>query len=167
MKFSIFVFLAVFSAELYAESVWFEIYELATGKLVAKGERHYSHDDIVVKTYSANGISVTEKYLELEHGYRVGARLVDQRELTGFGLLAKKTDADFSWEWYSRKSGQIYTKLHGGNLARIRSSGLPLFEKLEAVEFLSDTKLNFRLGGPNNEESHEVVVKKGSVLRFD
>lgn len=90
--------LAVFSAELRAESIVYEIYELATGKLVAKGERHYSHDDIVIKKYNANGMSVTEKHLELEHGYRIGARLVEQQELTGFGLLAKKTDADFSWE---------------------------------------------------------------------
>ena len=159
--------LAAFSAELRAESIVYEIYELATGKLVAKGERHYSHDDIVIKKYNANGMSVTEKHLELEHGYRIGARLVEQQELTGFGLLAKKTDADFSWEWYDRKSGQIYTKLHGGNLARVRSSGLPILEKLEEVEFLSDTKLNFRLGGPKGEESHEIVIKKGSVLKFD
>ncbi len=80
--------------------------------------------------------------------------------LNGFGLLAKLTDRDFSWEWYDIVSPGIYKKRQGckGKVS-VRTSGLPLQEIPLEIQFLDDARLSFALGGAGNPETHDIVFK--------
>ncbi len=155
------------SLSAHAEEIKYEIYEISTGKLLASGVRRYSSKDVISFPYEVRGEPVVEKYVELGRGYKVGARIFREPRLTGFGLVAQLTRKDFSWEWYNKKEGSLFQKLQGQTYVTVRTSGLPVVEILEEVKFLDDTKLSFCLGGPGNDESHDIIIKKGSVLRFD
>ena len=168
MKIVLSVFLALFSSVCTAEKIEYEIYEIATGELIGSGIKVYTKNDVILKPYFSNGRQVAEKHIELEQGYKIGARIFPKHRLTGFGLVAEKTSDDFSWEWYNQTEGRTFKKLQGTKgLVVIRVSGLPVIEVLEQVEFLDDATLSFSLGGAGKSESHEIVVKQGSILRFD
>jgi len=168
MKFVIPIILLLFSSSVFAEKIEYQIYEIASGKLTGSGVKEYSNKDIILNPYENRGVKVTEKFIELEQGFKVGARIFDEKKLTGFGLVAQLEEGDFSWEWYNYKEGRVFKKLQGKRgLVKIRVSGLPLVEVLEEVRFLDDAKLSFHHGGPGNKESHDIIIKKGSVIRFD
>ena len=154
----------------FSESIEYEIYDKASGKLVGKGVKEYTKEDIIFNPYESSDRKVIEKFIELEQGYKVGARIFfDENPLTGFGLVAQLTDKDFSWEWYNLESPpNTFRKLQGDKgFVVVRVSGLPMQAILEEVEFLDDATLRFALGGAGNEESHDIVIKKGSVFKFD
>jgi hypothetical protein len=115
--------------------------------------------------YTADGRQIVEKFVELEQGYKVGARIFYEKELTGFGLLAQKSDDDFSWNWYSREFGNRFRKLRGGTLVEVKVTGRPIFEELTEVSFVEDTRLGFKVGRAE-DHTHTILVKAGSVLRF-
>lgn len=167
MKFITAVILLLFSFSAYAEEIEYEIYEIDTGKLVGSGIKDYSSNDIILNPYKSRGQQVVEKFIELEQGYKVGVRIFQEPRLTGFGLVAQLTEVDFSWEWYNQIDGPLFQKLQGKTYVEVKTSGLPLLEILEEVKFIDDTKLSFSLGGPGKDESHDIVIKKGSVLKFN
>jgi pimeloyl-ACP methyl ester carboxylesterase len=150
-----------------AEAITYEIYEISNigRRLIAQGTRQYSVADIKVHPYERNGRKIAEKFLELEQGYRVGARIFSETELTGFGLLARRSDRDFSWEWYRKESGTRFRKLQGGTAVEVSVWGQPFTEELAAVRFLDDTSLGF-IAGQGRDDTHKIVIKAGSVLRF-
>lgn len=157
----------LFCNSVYAAEIGYEIIEKSSATIIAKGIREYGKEDLLLSPYVTQGRHVVEKFIELEKGFKVGARIFQEHRLAGFGLVAQLTDEDFSWEWYNHKEGNLFVKLQGGTLAKVKSSGLPVIEILEEVEFLEDTKLCFQLGGPGRDESHDIVIKKGSVLKFN
>ena len=160
--------LSIIGLTVYAEEIKYEIYEAGSGELIASGVKTYSKNDVIHKPYTKNGRSIVEKFIELEGGYKVGSRIFPENQLTGFGLVAEKTSSDFSWEWFNQVEGRTFKKLQGEKgLVEIRISYLPGIEVLEEVKFLDDAYLSFRLGGAEYPESHNILVKKGSVLRFD
>lgn len=153
-----------------AEAIEYEIYELSKGgearKLIAKGKREYSLKDVEVHPYQRNGRKIAEKLIELEQGYRVGARIFYEKELTGFGLLAKRSNADFSWEWYNKETGNRFKKLQGQTYVTVRTAGQPMVEELAEVRFLEDTNLRFIANRQGMDDTHSIIVKAGSVLKF-
>lgn len=168
MKTLLFFITLLFTTPVVAGTINYEIYEIKTGTLVGSGVKQYTKSDVILNLYKSSEKSVVEKFIELEQGYKVGARIFFGPKLTGFGLVAELKEGDFSWEWYSQENGNIFRKLQGNNgLVKVRLGGLPLQEYLAEVVFLGDAKLSFRLGGPGKPESHEIIIKKGSTLRFD
>ncbi len=151
-----------------AETIQYEIYEVTgTGRhFLAKGTRTYSLADVRVFPYEAENLKFAEKFVELEKGFRIGARILEEKELGGFGLLAGRSDRDFSWEWYSREFGNRYRKLQGGTLVTIAIYGAPFFEELAEVRFSDDTTLRFKSEVKGRDDTHHIVIKAGSVLRF-
>jgi len=127
--------------------------------------RDYSIADVKSYPYDKNGQKITERLIELEQGYRVGARIFFEKELTGFGLLAKHADSDFSWEWYSRQNGNRFRKLQGGTAVNVSVSGMPFMEELVEVKFLDDTILRFKSESAQ-DDTHRIIIKAGSVFRF-
>jgi hypothetical protein len=151
-----------------AEVVDYEVRELSnTGfRVVAKGRRDYSPSDIKVFPYERNGRHIAEKLLELEQGFKIGARIFsDDGELKGFGLIARQSEDDFSWEWFSKESGSRFKKLLSGQPVEVEVMRLPLGEELVQVRFLEDTTLRFKPACAE-KETHHIVIRAGSVLRF-
>jgi len=150
-----------------AEAIVYEIHEVSNigSRLIAKGKREYTVSDVKVHPYERDGHKIAEKFVELEQGYRVGARIFFEKELTGFGLLARQSEHDFSWEWYNKESGNRFRKLQGGTTVEVSVSGRPLMEELAEVRFLDDTTLGFMVGRAR-DDTHKIIVKAGSVLRF-
>lgn len=153
-----------------AETITYEIYERvesgAFTKLVAAGSRTYGLTDLVISPYESDGKYIREVFVELEQGYKIGARIFSERRLTGFGLLAQKTDRDFSWEWYDKLEGNEYVKRQGGTTVTVKVTGLPLFEELASVSFDEDAHLSFIFNQKGDESTHLIVVKSGSILRL-
>lgn len=170
MRSIITILLIALSQLAVAEVIEYEIYELSKGEtgkiLIAKGKRDYSVKDIEVHPYERGGRKVAEKLIELEKGYKVGARIFFEKQLTGFGLLAKRSSADFSWEWYNKKNGNRFHKLQGGTHVQIKTTGMPLIEELAEVMFLEDTKLSFIANRQGMDDTHDIIIKAGSVLKF-
>lgn len=155
----------------YASSIDYEIYKLIEGgqgsKLIAKGKREYSIRNVEVHPYQRDGRPIAEKLIELEQGYRVGARIFYEKELTGFGLLAKRSDSDFSWEWYNKHTAERFRKLQGGTFVTVRVLRRPMVEELMEVKFIQDTPLRFIADRRGLNDTHVIIVKAGSVLKFD
>ncbi len=168
MRFLIVTIILIFSTTVFAEKIKYELYELSTGNLIGKGVRQYTVNDVILNPYSSRERKVVEKFIELEQGFKVGARIFFEPKLTGFGLIAELDKGDFSWEWYNQADGRIFKKLQGSKgLVKIRVSGLPMMEILEEIIFLDDARLSFHYGGTGKAESHTIKIKKGSVFRFD
>ncbi len=162
--------LVFFSVFANAEKIEYEIVDKFSGKTIGQGVREYSKEDVIFNPYESSERSVVEKFIELELNYKIGARIfLGKGPLTGFGLVAQKTEMDFSWEWYDLETPpNLFRKRQGcKSLVKIKVSGLPMQAILEEVEFLSDATLSFSLGGAGNDESHDIHVKSGSVLKFD
>ena len=161
------IFLLIFSSAAAAEIIVYEIFEISKigSKSIAKGKREYSVSDVQIHPYERDGRKMAEKLIELEGGYRVGARIFYEKELTGFGLLAQRSSADFSWEWYNREFGNRFRKLQGGTAVEVKIEGLPFFEELAEVKFLDDTNLQFKIGR-GQDDTHRILIKAGSVFRF-
>jgi hypothetical protein len=153
-----------------AQAIEYEIYELSKAglppKLVAKGKRQYSLNDVEVQPYKRDGRPIAEKFIELEKGFKVGARIFLKKELNGFGLLARKSNFDFSWEWYDKEKDNLYKKFQGPGRVMVKAVGMPEIEELAEVTFLEDTRLRFVANGQGTEDTHHILIKAGSVLRF-
>lgn len=168
MKILLSTILLIFNTSVLAEKIQYEIYEKATGTLVGSGIKEYEKKDIILNPYESRGEKVIEKFIELEQDFKIGARIFSEPKLKGFGLIAELNEGDFSWEWYNQKEGYKFQKLQGNKgFVQVRVSGLPSLEILEEVIFLDDAHLSFHHGGAGTPESHDIIIKKGSVLKFD
>jgi hypothetical protein len=168
----LFIFLTlVTSCPAIAETIEYEIYELPTTrngvrKLIGTGTRTYAVSEVQVQPYKRGREKIAEKFIVLEGTYKVGARIFYEKELTGFGLLARHSSNDFSWEWYDKKQENLFEKLQGKSHVVVKTAGLPMHEELIEVNFLADTELRFIAHRKGMKDTHVIVVKSGSVLRF-
>jgi hypothetical protein len=167
----LFFTLALFvSAEvIQAEVIQYEIYELSTSggkpRLIAKGKRDYSLEEVVVHPSPFYGAQKARKLIELEQGYRVGAYVVQEKQLKGFGLIAQQSDTDFSWEWYDRETDNRFRKRQGRTYVKARVEGTQQTEELVEVTFSDDTRLRIKTGR-SRDDTHVILIKAGSVFRF-
>jgi len=166
MKTIIFILLLL-SSYTSAETITYEIYHTLTKKLIASGIKQYTKKDIIEHPYKKNGQEINEKLLELSQGYKIGARIFKEQKLTGFGLVAELKPSDFSWEWYDLTDNLLFKKLQGGTLVSVSVGGGPIYQILEGVNFLDDTELEFTTGCKNKKTSYTILIKQGSVLKFN
>lgn len=93
-----------------AEVIEYEVREASSigTCIIANGRRDYSPNEVKVYPYERDGKHIAKKLLELVQGFKIGARIFTGRGLTGFGLIVKQSDRDFSWEWFSQEAGSQF-----------------------------------------------------------
>ena len=82
------------STAAFAENIQYEIYKKSTGTLISSGVKEYVVTDIILNPYTSRGEKVVEKFIELEQGFKIGARIFSELKLTGFGLVAELEEHD-------------------------------------------------------------------------
>jgi hypothetical protein len=162
------------------ETIGYEIYELQDGdvrKLVSKGVREYSPEEVEVTEHTLGTAHFWSKELRVNSGFSAGATVQRHRNVEGFGLWLKKTDGwiarlaggGFSWEWFDNESGTVYRKRQGSGRVRVAFAQTSDSEEIAAVEFLEDVTLRVK-AQPffffSDRVTHQMVIAKGSVLKF-
>jgi hypothetical protein len=152
------------------DSLEFEIYEIGSNsapKLLAKGTVPSDGSNVKTAERTVFGRRFQNKWIPLDEGFLIGASIYRPKKLEGFGLWIRSDDvAGHSWNWFTRESGRVYRKLQGSG--RVEASVIQHkdYEVLEAVRFLDDVTLTAQFGWLPYWDTHQVVVKKGSVLRL-
>ena len=155
-----------------AAELSFEFYRLesnGTRKLLAEGRKTYELSDVHVEERRSGGVVHWSKSVLLWEDLSVGASIHLEHPLTGFGLWIRKRANGFSWDWFVKKEGTTFEKLQGVGLVTIKSWKEGSSEELISVEFLTDVTLRGKFShlpfmGLPDEDTHHLVVKKGSVL---
>ena len=163
-----------------AESITYELYELSDGgtrTLLAKGIREYTFRDVAVSEIWPGARLFWSKEIPITKGFSAGASIYRESDLTGFGLwlkdrgtfLGRAGDGGFSWDWFNRESGLVYRKLQGPGRVRVTLVPSTQFQEIASIEVLEDITLRVK-SRPwfffNNSDTHNLVIAKGSVLRF-
>jgi hypothetical protein len=152
-----------------AATLDYEVYALqGEGKreLLGKGTKEYELADVVVVEKTKGGVTSWSKSVLIWEDFSVGASIYKERPLTGFGLWIKRPGNGFSWDWFDIEDGAVFRKLQGGGKVRVETEKLEGSEELLAVEFLTDVTLrgSFSSWMFSTEDTHHLVIKKGSVL---
>ena len=171
-------FVLAFSFSVLAESFSYEVYALeGSGKrLLSKGQKTYSRTDVRVTTETAFFTVMVRKELDLGNGFSVGFSDDGKAAVEGIGLWMHRVpgtnEADkfpgFSWEWYNRASGGTFRKLQGAGTIQIQTQKIGKWEFVTRIGFLDQTifRLSAERGANPGETSHQMLIKKGSVLIF-
>jgi hypothetical protein len=158
------------SSAAWSEVIEYEIYEIAKSgnRLVVKGKRDYSVREVKVATYNMGDRKSVHKLIDLQQGFALGTRNFHEKDLTGFGLLARRGDRyDFSFEWYDKVAPNRFRRLEaGGTVLEVQTIRGANVEELTEVRFLSDTHVRFNADPNVPDNTHFVLVKAGSVLRL-
>lgn len=167
--------MAAWAESAAAETVTWEAFALAEPgrEVVGKGVKTYSpKNDIVVQERppGRDGALWWSKSLLLDDTFAVSASVHRERSLDGFGLVVyRRGDANgFSWDWFDREEGSVFGKRQGDGRVSITVKKGPDYEELESVEFLDDVTLRYLddMSKPPGTHTHEVIIRKGSVLRI-
>jgi hypothetical protein len=147
----------------------YQIYILEDGaqKILAEGEKQYSFEEIQVdKQFSSAIEGGWQKSLNVADKFNTGGSIYREHEVTGFGLWIEAipdwyefwSDGGFSWEWFYKERGVV----------RVTMESVGELEEIKAIEFLSDVtmRLNNSWNPFSTKDTHYMVVKKGSILRF-
>ena len=115
----------------------------------------------------------------MANGFSAGLSDFPGGNVTGFGLWLKDRDSywgrvssgGFSWDWFDLEAGNVYRKLQGPGRVRItRTSPASPAQQIASVEILEDITLRAKVRPWFlfflDSDTHNLVVKKGSVLRF-
>ena len=107
----------------------------------------------------------------LFEAFEIEAQVYREKELDGFGLLVQKrgNPDGFSWEWFDRDQGEVFTKLPGSGRLKATVTKSDGQVELAGVEFLDDVVLRYKVDLRKQEpgaHTHEIVIKKGSVFMF-
>jgi hypothetical protein len=106
----------------------------------------------------------------LSDGFRIGIQVLRQHRVDGFGLWIRNDQHPdgFSWEWFHLEDGDTFKRLQGTERVRVTHDGVARLVEIRSIEFLTDVTLRFK-EDPTvvpGTSTHEIVVSKGSVLRF-
>ena len=141
-------------------------------QVVARGVKTYSpQKDIIVREQDSgrDGSVAWSKALLLDDTFAVAASVHREEKVDGFGLVVYRRGDEngFSWEWFEREDGGVFRKLQGEGRLSVTTRTGPGCEELESVEFLDDITLRYLddMSKPPGTHTHEVVIRKGSVLR--
>ncbi|HTY62713.1 MAG TPA: energy transducer TonB [Acidobacteriota bacterium] len=140
-------------------------------EVIAGGVRTYSPDtDIIAHErpeLNRNGVWWS-RTLNLDDTFSVSAAVHREPLLDGFGLMVNMSGGllGFSWEWFDRYEGNIFRKRQGGGQVSVTLNRGPGYEELQAVEFLDDIVLRYLddINKPPGTHTHEVIIRKGSIL---
>jgi hypothetical protein len=174
-----FTFLAT---AVHSESITYELYELSDGgarTLVAGGTRQYTSRDVLVQEHRVGEIHWWTKEVVVANGFSAGASIYRERDLSGFGLWLKDRQSivgrlsggGFSWDWFDRESGNVYRKLQGEGRVRVSFVAPAQVQEIASIEVIEDITLRLKdrpwfLYFVSDSDTHNLVIKKGSVLRF-
>ena len=150
----------------------FEVFALGSDgarALVSAGSRRYSVNEIAVRRRTARDGSIFwEKTLSLaDSGFGLGVFLDDAPIHDHLGLFVVRPSGrdGFSWENFVAEQGTVFADERGGQLEAKFDPG-PGPEHLRSLSFLSDAALRYKDDIMTDEQfTHEVVVKRGSVFR--
>lgn len=176
----IFVALLLHFSVASAETLYFELYEVSDGRrgtLLASGERKYTTQDVLTEERSSSEGPWKSKAIPVALGFKAGAAIYPERDLTGFGLwlrggdswLAQISSGGFSWDWFERESGNVYRKLQGSGRVKVTPASAPNQLEIGTVEVLEDIVLRVKLRPWfffTSNDTHHLLLKKGSVLRY-
>ena len=156
-----------------AETVsWEAVALVGPGRqVVGSGVREYSpaKDLVVQERVGPSGERWWDKSLVLSDTFALSANVHRVRTLDGFGLaVSRRGDrSGFSWEWFDRQKDGTYLRRQGPGRLAVKLKKGPDYQELEAIEFLDDATLRYLddMSKPPGTHTHEVLVRKGSVLR--
>lgn len=159
-----------------AETVmWQAAAVVRTGErqVLAKGVKTYSPArDIVVQKHRRrrDGAVVWSKSLLLSDTFAVATNVRHKRRHRGFGLVVNRRGHQngYSWNWFKRVRAGEFQQSRGSGRVSVTLRKVSDQEELESVEFLDDVTLLYLddVRRPPGAHSHEVVIRRGSVLRF-
>jgi hypothetical protein len=161
----------------HGEIIKYEIYRLEPGgerTLLASGKREYTQEDVAVVAREGRGQTFWQKSVVVWDDFSVGSSIHLEHPLTGFGLWIERETDGFSWDWFDIESGDIFKKLQGTGRVRVETRSNNGAKEIVAVDFLTDVTLRGKFSSWSilpfvpfpDEDTHHLVVKKGSVLRF-
>ena len=148
------------------ESISFEAVEIARGgarrSLGATVREYQPGIDVLAEDTPHRA---TRKSLPLAYGLSLSTDVYREAELSGFGLVLAKENADcFSWEWFEKGNSDVYRKLRGDGTVKVALAENAGLRELIAVEFLDDIVLQCE--DQSTGIVHEAHVRKGSVFRL-
>ena len=164
-----------FASVASAETVAWQIATAGPGQrqVSSNGVRQYSpHGDVLVQEHlrRRDGALVWSKSLPLSDGFVVSARVRRERRLDGFGLVIHRRGNRnaHGWNWFARDADGEFRGRGGVGRLAVFIRREPGVEELETVEFLEDVILRYSedVRRPPGAYSHEVVIRRGSVLDF-
>ncbi len=161
--------LLLYSASIYAENIEFEVHDYTEhpdGNIVAKGIRKYKESDIQVdeKLYGDDVYWV--KSLRLTDDYDIGVSVYREPEIKGFGIWVKKDNKGFSWEWFDITSSGEFCKRQETGTVSVRYKEYRSDKEVVGIKFDTDVSLRLNASKDINKDTHRIVIKKGSVLKF-
>jgi hypothetical protein len=138
---------------------------------IAAGEQtYYPYRDVAVKPVKGSVVDARTVSVPLGAGFALSVS-VCKAPLDGFGLfISRPADAHgFSWEWFDRDGAVVFKKRQGDGRVTVDVTRGPGYEELAAVEFLDEIVLRYldNILKPPGTISHEIVIGKGSVFKFD
>jgi hypothetical protein len=151
------------------DSLDYEIYALKSGRnreLLASGTIKSDGKNVKSIEGSLFGETFWQKDVPLWKDWFVGASVYREKNLTGFGIWFGNKDGGFSWNWFTRESGRTYRKLQGEGRVEVTFAPTEEYEELVAVEFLDDVTLTGNFGWLPFADTHQLIIKKGSVFRL-
>jgi hypothetical protein len=138
---------------------------------IAAGSKQYTLKEVRIKEVrNKDGSIFWTKAVELASGFNIGINVTREPTHDGVGLFISnaKYPAGISWNWFQAETDDTYKQLKGNSHIKVQLKQMAAAQEIVAVEFLDDTTLTFTddmFRHKPGEDSHRVVVKKGSVLR--
>jgi hypothetical protein len=141
--------------------------------VLANGVKTYAPErDVVVQEHlrRRDGAVTWSKSLLLSDVFAVAASVRRERRVDGFGLAVRRRGDQngYSWNWFKRVGGTEFERPRAPGRVSVTLRRESDYEELASVEFLDDVALLYvdDMRKAPGKHSHEVVIRKGSVLRF-
>lgn len=160
------------------EEFVYELYRLESGTRVAisQGTVVHSPGDPRLSASKQVNTGAVHRELRFAPGFAVGVTDYGEKSPDGFGCwLRRNTSAlsvdryeGFSWEWYDRAIGSLYTKRKGNGTVSVRVEPSGAKFALSRIEFREDTvfQMNVDPSAKPGTYTHELVIRAGSALAF-
>jgi hypothetical protein len=142
-------------------------------RVLLNGVKTYAPErDIVIQEHlrRRDGAVMWSKSLLLSPTFAVAASVRRERSVDGFGLAVRRRGDQngYSWNWFKRVGGTEFERPRVPGRVSVTLRRESDDEELASVEFLDDVALVYvdDMRKAPGKHSHEVVIRKGSVLRF-
>jgi hypothetical protein len=138
---------------------------------IAAGSKQYALKDVRIKEVrNRDGSIFWDKSVELASGFSLGIDVSREPTHDGVGLVISNPHypIGISWNWFQAETDDTYKQVKGDSHIKVQLKQMAAAQEIVAVEFLDDTTLTFTddmFRHKPGEDSHRLVVKKGSVLR--
>jgi hypothetical protein len=136
---------------------------------ITSGTRVYTESDIETKEcQDQDGGTFWTKVLRLDFdGFGVGTHVEPVPIVEGFGIFATKLgERGFSWEWFNVEGDVTQVHENRPEQLRVFTRDVGGAVELQGVEFLADVPIRYCDHIGSRDQTHQIVVRQGSVLRF-